>query len=417
VAKPGRPIGRVLSLFTGMGGLDLGLEQAGLTPVACLDSSLSAQRVVSINRPDWPTGTVQDVATAALSLTPKQLGLKPGDLDAAVGGPPCQPFSKAAQWTGRSRNGLRDPRAHCVHGMLDLVESFLPRALVIENVAGFLRGPVSALGPIQDRLERINRRHGTNYSLQVKLIDTAGYGVPQHRERVIAIAYRDGQQPEWPSPTHAERPVRAYDALWDLDEPTKPSRTGYWTELLPSIPEGANYLHHTQRGAGVELFGWRSRYWSFLLKLAKDRPSWTLPASPGPSTGPFHWDNRPLSIRERMRLQSFPDSWQLPAPEREQSRLVGNATPPLLGEIIGRVLVADLELGTPEDRAAFLSSAPDLVRPRRHEIPPPHAPEPVPARYVCHIGAKAAHPGEGRGPAPRSPGLDIPTPPSLTHAQ
>src|SRR5207302_1512865 len=89
------------------------------------------------------------------------------------------------------------------------------------------------------------------------------------------------------------------------------SAGGYWTGLLPSIPEGRNYLYHTRHGGGVELFGSRRRYWSFLLKLAQDLPAWTIPAKPGPSTGPFHWESRPLAVEELLRIQSFPADWNI----------------------------------------------------------------------------------------------------------
>src|SRR2546421_631152 len=82
---------------------------------------------------------------------------------------------------------------------------------------------------------------------------------------------------------------RAYDAFADLPLEASPSMRGRWAELLPSIPEGSNYQHHTDRGQGLPIFGFRTRYWSFLLKLAQDRPSWTISAQPGPATGPFHW--------------------------------------------------------------------------------------------------------------------------------
>src|SRR4029079_12045835 len=113
--------------------------------------------------------------------------------------------------------------------------------------------------------------------------------------------------------------------------------TGKWADLLASIPEGKNYLWHTNRGGGHQLFGYRTRYWSFLLKLAKDEPSWTLPAHPGPATGPFHWDNRPLSVAEMLSLQSFPAAWRVEGERRaDHVTQIGNATPPLLAELLGR---------------------------------------------------------------------------------
>ncbi|USA02734.1 DNA cytosine methyltransferase [Streptomyces lydicamycinicus] len=318
----------MLSLFTGAGGLDVGLERAGLETVACVELDPEARSVLAANRPTWALPGDGDVNTAAQQLVPQSLGMKPGELELIAGGPPCQPFSKAAQWASTARSGMQDDRAKCVHGMLDLVESFLPKALLIENVEGFLRGRDNASEVIEEGLAGVNDRHGTSYQLVAQVVDAADFGVPQHRRRAIGIAYRDGAEVHLPEATHADNPMRAWDVLWDLEEDEKPPATGQWAALLPSIPEGGNYLHLTARGGGEELFGWRTRYWSFLLKLAKDRPSWTLPASPGPSTGPFHWDNRPLSVREQMRLQTFPDEWRIDHPFRAGRRMVGNATPP-----------------------------------------------------------------------------------------
>jgi DNA (cytosine-5)-methyltransferase 1 len=396
-----RPLGKVLSLFTGAGGLDVGLERAGMQTVACLELNADARTVLTANRPQWAMLGDGDVNTAAQVLTPDALGMERGELDLVAGGPPCQPFSKAAQWHSSARSGMEDDRARCVHGMLDLVENFLPGAVLIENVEGFLQGKGNAATTITERLRSINSRHGTSYELVARVVDAADYGVPQHRRRAIGIAYRDNAEVCLPKATHIDHPVRTWDALWDLEQEEKPVATGQWAGLLPSIPEGLNYLHLTARGQGEELFGWRTRYWSFLLKLAKDRPSWTLPASPGPSTGPFHWDNRPLSVREQMRLQSFPDKWTIDTPFRAGRRLVGNATPPLLAEILGRTIVRDLELGDARTRTRILSSPLSLIRERLAAVPPAVAPLAVPEVYKSHIGAKEAHPGEGIGPSPR----------------
>lgn len=396
-----RSVGRVLSLFSGAGGLDLGLERAGFSTVACLDTDEAAQAVLQANRPSWWVPSNGEVTGASEWLSPGTVGLRVGELDLIAGGPPCQPFSKAAQWTSAARAGMRDPRAKSIHGMFDLLNEFLPRALLIENVSGFLQGRESAVDVIRDRLDEINRKHGTEYKLSWSVVDSADFGVPQHRQRAIAIAFRDGAPVELPVATHANRPVRAWDALWDLEESEKPAPSGYWTGLLPSIPEGKNYLHHTARGEGEEIFGWRTRYWSFLLKLAKDRPAWTIPASPGPSTGPFHWDNRPLSVREQARLQSFPDTWKFEGADRVQRRLVGNATPPLLAEVLGRAIISQLELGESEVRDILLARRPSLLRSRRRSVPGAEEVAAVPEAFRQHIGEKLAHPGHGRGPSPR----------------
>lgn len=394
-------MGKVLSLFTGAGGLDVGLERAGLSTVACLELNVDARSVLAANRPEWSLPGDGDVNTAAQQLLPQDLGLERGELELIAGGPPCQPFSKAAQWSSSARGGMQDDRAKCVHGMIELLESFLPKALLIENVEGFLRGNGNASQVIEEGLAGINDRNGTSYRLVAEVVDAADFGVPQHRRRAIGIAYRDGAEVHLPEATHKDSPMRAWDALWDLKENEKPSATGQWAALLPSIPEGGNYLHLTARGEGEELFGWRTRYWSFLLKLAKDRPSWTLPASPGPSTGPFHWDNRPLSVREQMRLQTFPDEWRIDHPFRVGRRMVGNATPPLLAEVLGRTIVRDLELGTASARSRLLAERPSLLPSRQRSIPRAVAPVAIPDSYQSQVGAKEAHPGEGAGPSPR----------------
>ncbi|MFG2044001.1 DNA cytosine methyltransferase [Dactylosporangium sp. NPDC048998] len=389
--------GSVLSLFTGAGGLDLGLEVAGFDTVACLEIDPVCADTLRENRPSWKQLDSGDVTVAAEMVRPMDLGLKVGQLDLIAGGPPCQPFSIAAQWANSGRRGMDDDRAQTVIAMLDLVESFLPKALLIENVAGFLRGEISASPFITERLAEINKRHGTAYDLHARIVDAADYGVPQHRSRVIAVATSDGREFEMPAATHADAPVRAWDAIGDLSETDLPPNQGAWAELLASIPEGGNYQYLTARGDGEELFGYRTRYWSFLLKLAKDLPAWTLPASPGPSTGPFHWDNRPLTARECLRLQSFPDDWRLVGTHRQRIKQAGNATPPLLAEVVGRALLAHLWGASTGDQ-----EPPKLLRPRTAgAVPKPVPPVPVPERFRSLVGSKDAHPGAGKGPSPR----------------
>src|SRR5206468_6143085 len=127
--------------------------------------------------------------------------------------------------------------------------------------------------------------------------------------------------------------LTAWDAIGDFSQDSNDpdlAISGKWADLLPTIPEGKNYLWHTPRGGGEPLFGWRTRYWNFLLKLAKDQPSWTIQAQPGPAVGPFHWKSRRLSTRELCRLQTFPDDVVIVGDRMSLHRQVGNAVPSLL---------------------------------------------------------------------------------------
>ncbi|EQD62120.1 DNA cytosine-5 -methyltransferase, partial [mine drainage metagenome] len=166
---------------------------------------------------------------------------------------------------------------------------------------------------------------------------------------------------------------------------------GKWAGLLPSIPEGSNYLYHTPEGDGAELFGYRTRYWSFLLKLAKEKPSWTLPAQPPQNAGPFHWDNRRLTPKEMMRLQSFPKGWWISGDYEDRVRQIGNATPPLLAEAVGRA-VGEQIFGRRYSRRPLLSIS------RRRAMPEPRPVKSVPPGYLAGERDLRAHPGTGKGP-------------------
>jgi DNA (cytosine-5)-methyltransferase 1 len=370
----------------------LGLEAAGYSTVGYIELDCTARDTLAKNRPGWLRLPFDDVCEAANHLKPEALGLELGELDVLAGGPPCQPFSIAAQWTRNGRSGMKDLRARTVTAMLDIVESFLPKVILIENVIGFAKGSGSALPGIEKRLKLINRKHKTTYTTTWSGADSADYGVPQHRTRAIIVIVRDGGVFQLPAPLKGP-PVTAWDAIGHISPYPLPSIRGRWTELLPCIPEGHNYQWLTSRGGGEEIFGYRTRYWSFLLKLAKDRPAWTLSASPGPSTGPFHWDNRPLSVPELLRLQSFPDDWVLMGSHHEQVRLAGNATPPLLAEVIGRAILKQF-FGHPQAEAN-----PRLTIAFSAEPPPPPLPaRPVPGSFRSLIGPKPAHAGEGLGP-------------------
>lgn len=385
----------VLSTFTGAGGLDLGLEAAGFRVLGCVENDSMARKTLNANRPAWPLLEPSDIVPLASSLTASDLCLEVGELDLLTGGPPCQTFSKAAQWSKNGRKGLEaEDCESSIDAFLLLIKRLKPKAILIENVPGFARGKTDAIPYLESFFEALEEEDAeASYNLESQIVNAADYGVPQRRKRALVVAFRNREGLGWPDPTHEDKPVRAWDALGDVSAEDPPSARGKWAALLPSIPEGNNYQWHTEKGGGEQLFGYRTRFWSFLLKLAKNQPSWTLQAQPGPATGPFHWDNRPLTVKEMLRLQSFPSSWTVCGDRRQQTRQIGNATPPLLAEVFGRAIRARLE-------GAEFPEPPTLAIPRRQEVPDPEGVSDVPAQYRELIDDHEPHPGPGKGPDP-----------------
>ena len=275
----------------------------------------------------------------------------------------------------------------------------------MENVEGLgFRGKDEGLQYIHARLDEINSRQHTNYAAFTSVLNAADFGVPQLRRRLFVVGARDGSVFRFPDPTHGPvdqlpdkrcRYLTAWDSLRGVrslkSERENLRLRGKWADLLPTIPEGQNYLWHTERGGGEPLFGWRRRYWSFLLKLAKNAPSWTIQAQPGPATGPFHWDNRRLSVREMTRLQTFPNGVRIGGCYADAQRQLGNAVPSLLAEVLAREISSQL-LGRPATAQLLLAIRPSAAAP-----PPPEQPSTVPPEYLSLRGDHDAHPGTGRG--------------------
>ena len=390
-----------ISLYTGVGGLDFGFEAAGFRTAVAVEIDPIACRTIRHNRSQWKLieRDIHDISSAEILRT---AGLQPGEADVLIGGPPCQPFSKSSYWVNGDALRMDDPRSDTLTAYLRVLRDTRPRAFLLENVCGLVyKRKDEGLRHLLDGITRINREVGTRYQVSWKILNAAHYGVPQSRKRVFLIGARDGAKFEFPTPTHGPsrqgqlvscEPYRtAWDAIGDLPAPSdEPSIEvgGKWGALLPSIPEGQNYLWHTNRGGGLRLFGWRTRYWSFLLKLAKDQPSWTIQAQPGSAIGPFHWSNRKLTALEMCRLQTIPDGLRFNCGRTHVQKLLGNAVPSLLSEILAR-----------EIRHQILCNGRDLgplqlMHEARSPVPVPEPVASVPAFYHNLIADHPDHPGK-----------------------
>ena len=397
---------KVISLFSGAGGLDYGFEAAGFQTVAAVEWDKDSCATLRKNRSFAVIEkSIHDVPTRHILEAGK---LKVGEADVLIGGPPCQPFSKSGFWANGSTLRLGDPRAETLHAYLRVLEEAQPATFLLENVEGMsYSGKSDGVELLINEIEAINRRKGTHYKPVFQVVCAADYGVPQQRNRFFMVAHRDGTSFRFPSPTHSgpsedaqteldlelEPYMTAWDALGDEPPPADEDLTlkGKWAHLLPSIPEGQNYLFHTDRGEGLPLFGYRRRYWSFLLKLAKNRISWTLQAQPGPAIGPFHWSNRRLSTLEMARLQTFPEDVEIVGSRVSVQRQLGNAVPSLLGEILAREIRTQL-LGRRLPHGPL-----KLLPQRRGRLPQPELPDKVPPELMHLVGDHEAHPGTGKG--------------------
>ncbi len=396
-----------ISLFSGAGGLDHGFRAAGFRTAAAVEmdprccSTLRANGYRDVIESDIHSVSSEDLLRAAK--------LQRGEPAVLIGGPPCQPFSKSGYWAHGDSARLDDPRASTLKAYLRIMQDTLPKVILLENVEGLgYLGKSEGIESVLREIRAINRRAGTRYRPSFRVLCAADYGVPQLRHRFFLVAARDGGTFKFPEATHspraAEEPQQllighqqfhrtAWDALGDDDPGAEDdlSVRGKWSALLPSIPEGQNYLWHTDRGEGLCLFGWRRRYWNFLLKLAKDRPSSTVQAQPGPATGPFHWESRRLSRRELCRLQTFPDDVRILGSLSDAQRQLGNAVPSLLAEVLAREILVQFLGARPK------AATPTLLPPLRGPVPAPERPLPVPASYRVLVGRHPAHPGTGRG--------------------
>lgn len=324
-----REISNAVSLFSGMGGLDLAAHLAGLRVAVAIDRDPEALGTLSS-----ALGTETFATDSAACKVEQILERLPGHAkpNYVIGGPPCTAFSHAGFWIDKKRAGA-DPAASCLGDFARIVAETQPRAFCLENVPGLI---------FKTHRERfrslVARTRRAGYSVTWAVLRASDYGVPQARRRLFVVGIRGGPRFSFSPFSAVERSSEW--AIGDLaqrgdlaEQDEVPG--GAWGDLLPLVPDGDNYLHFTERrGWRPPIFRWRSRYWSFLLKLNPESPSPTVSAQRVTFNGPFHWKNRHLRLRELARLQGFPDWYPLASSPALARRQIGNAVPPPLGTAV-----------------------------------------------------------------------------------
>lgn len=338
----------VLSIFSGGGGIDCGFKKAGFEICFSTDFWQPACDTLEKNKVGKLV-VCDDIRNIDYDASLASIGMKKSDIDVLVGGPPCPAYSKSRFYRTEKKRALEDENSFTLYEYFRALDEIRPKVFFFENVFGFVYKPhKAAFDLLQSKAEEYN------YELTYKVVNTADYGVPQTRERFICVGVRRDFAGKFvfPEETHynpekideADRGdkkpwVTCREAIGDLDyelpEDKDMQAGSKHKDLLKLVPPGDNYLYFTaERGYPEPIFKWRSRYWSFLLKLSPDRPSWTIQASFSNNMGPFHWKNRFLRINEIKRIQTFDDDYELCGDFRDQWRQVGNAVPVLMANIV-----------------------------------------------------------------------------------
>lgn len=352
-----------LSLFSGAGGMDIGVEDAGFSIRAQIEEDEHCVNTLRTAKKRRRTqsliieGDIREIDPAALR---HKLGLRRHSLDLLFGGPPCQSFSLA----GKQR-GIEDERGLLLFQMIRFAKEFRPAVVFLEQVKGLIssRGPQGRQGEVfASFLAGLNE---IGYAPKWQVIVAADFGVPQLRERLFVVATRGRNCFRYPQPTHAPKqecrgffPYKPHTAVGSaISGLGKPSPKIKGTtfhdredghvdvtpdrdrERISQVPEGSYLAAQTHLPREI-VRGLTRKDTTKYLRMHREKPANTL------RCGEIFYhptDNRYLTPREYMRIHGFPDSYILRGPIRsrtgsvpnlDQHRQVANSVPPPLATVL-----------------------------------------------------------------------------------
>ena len=363
-----RPAGKVVSLFTGAGGLELGLEAAGFETAAYVEVDPDCRRTIARNR-TWNfvntgAGDIRKTKSADILAA---ADAKPGDVAIVSGGAPCQPFSNIGK-----RDGTESDDGNLFKDFIRVVRDVRPRAFIFENVSAIAGARhADVLETIATSAKRIG------YGVVLRILNAADYGVPQRRLRLIAIGVRDNRGlVGMPYPSHASDPALLRQRYREAGM-APPAVIKEWRTVRDAIgklrardferddchvmtvsPLTLARMRHVRPGT-------RDNFKVLPEKLLPD--CWKSGRHQGADTfGRMLWDEPAVTIRtsgyhpmkgryihpdqhrgfntvELMRLQAFPASYRFEGGLISVGRQVGNAVPPPLAQAIGLAIRCQLE--------------------------------------------------------------------------
>ena len=357
----------VIDLFAGAGGLSYGFYHNKYFNIVCANEiEKDMCNTYQANHPNAKVYNL-DIKDFDISMVENDLGICKSDIDLIIGGPPCQAYSTVG------KRLLDDPRGKLFQEYFRIVKSVNPKMFIFENVKGLISmDKGNLLQYIISLFESIG------YEVQYKVLNAADYGVPQIRERVIIVGNRTDKKFSFPEPTHSQDGKNGYkkyltlsEALSDLptldnggeseqyktapqnDYQSKmrqnskilthhksPKNNPKLIKLMKALPDGG-----TPEDVHIDLrptSGFKNTY----CKLWWNKPSTTITrnfSTPSSSRCIHPIDPRPLTPREAMRLQSFPDNYKFFGSKTSINLQVGNAVPPILSKHLANSILKTLK--------------------------------------------------------------------------
>ena len=330
---------RLVSLFSGCGGMDLGFLHAGYNIIYANDFDFDAQRVYEHNFGDIDKRSILDVDEKEIP-----------DCDILTAGFPCQPFSNAG-----NRKGVNDSRGNLYKECLRVIKDKIPKVVVFENVRGLLSTKDENGNPLIDTI--VSNLDELGYATNYKLVNSSSYGVPQNRIRVIVVAFRKDLGRTFEFPKEQSKDGLNIGSCIDIPE-NVPNQVDW-----PFSPQAMNLIEHIPEGGS-----WKSIPYEYLperfrkirdnmkryhapnmyRRFARTEIAGTITASAQPENcGIIHpLENRRLNVREIARIQTFPDDFEFFTDDKKSVtgmyKVIGNAVPPKLAETIGKAILAQL---------------------------------------------------------------------------
>ncbi len=379
---------KAISLFSGAMGLDIGLEQTGRFEIlACCEKDKACLETIRLNKSksnlrNKNIRIYEDIKAISPNDVLNDLGLAPGEVDAIIGGPPCQSFSTVGR-----RGTIQDPRGSLIWDYIRFVKEIRPKFFLMENVRGLLSAavkhrPLAKRGKGNPQLEPDENQGSVvklllsdfekeGYRVDVFEVNAVNYGAPQLRERVLFVGNNYNLLLHFPEPTHVPpeeysnnqkqkfffqednglKPFRVLgDAIKDLREefPQVADFSPRKKKYLSLVPPGGNWrtlpveLQKESLGKAYLAKGGRSGWWR---RLSYDLPCPCLLTAPNHAgTSLCHPDEvRALSVKEYARIQEFPDTWEFVGKLGDLYRQIGNAVPVRLGVLSGEVIASNLD--------------------------------------------------------------------------